>query len=306
MGDRLKNKVALITGAGRGIGQQIAYSMASEGASIVVNDLPDGSVTSELTDICAGNAEKTATEIRSAGGQAISYCCDVSDFESTRAMIDETINAFGALHILVNNAAILALGDPWEFSEQEWDEVIGVSLKGTFNCIRHATGVMKNQKWGRIINCSSISALGTASGTVYGAAKAGVLGLTNSVAWDMRAYNVTCNAIFPQARQLLPEREAQAQKIFKSRLDRGQIDSQKEYDRIRKRPSPAAIAPFVSYLATDLSEGITGELFFVRGGKIAVYPKLMPRKEIIKSSEESESFWTLEELIDCVPELLSV
>ena len=305
MGERLQNKVALVTGAGRGIGQQIALNLAAEGACVVVNDLPSGEPTSQYNDITDGDAQATVQAIEEKGGKAIAYCCSVSDFDATHNLIKTTIDTFGGLHILVNNAGVLALGYPWELSEGQWDEVSNVCLKGTFNCIHHASRIFKDQSWGRIINCSSISALGTTAGTVYGAAKAGVLGITNSVAWDMREFGVTCNAIFPQARQLVPEREEQAQALFRSRLERGQIATKEEYERIRKRPSPEAIAPFVTYLATEEAASITGELFFVRGGKIAVYPKPVPRKEIVKEEEDDASFWTLDELIDRVPDLVA-
>ena len=304
MGGRLQNRVAIVTGAGRGIGQQIAYHLAAEGAAVVVNDLPDGTPTSPLTNIEAGCARTTAQEITGRGGRAIAHCCSVSGFEDTRGLVQAAVDSFGGLDILVNNAAVLALGMPWELSEQQWDEVNDVNLKGTFNCVHHAARIFRDRRWGRIVNCSSISALGTTSGTVYGAAKAGVLGLTNSVAWDMRDYGVTCNAIFPQARQLVPEREAMAQALFRSRLERGQIATHAEYERIRRRPTPEAIAPFVTYLSTDEAGYINGELFFVRGGKIAVYNKPAPRSEIVKSSENSDEFWTLDELVHRVPELV--
>ena len=159
----------------------------------------------------------------------------------------------------------MTLGTPWALSESEWDETCDTCLKGAWNCIRHASGLMKLQSWGRIINCSSISALGTAGTVAYGAAKAGMIGLTACAAWDLRAYGVTCNAILPQARQSIPKREVQDQALFRSRLEQGQI-SRTEYESLRNRPHAKAVAPFAVYLATEEAAAITGETFFVRGG----------------------------------------
>ena len=206
------------------------------------------------------------------------------------------------MHILVNNAGILSLGMPWEISEEEWDEGCATCLKGSWNCIRHASVLMKEQGWGRIINCSSISALGTAAASVYGSAKAGILGLTSCVAWDLRPYGITCNAFLPQARQSVPEREEQDQTLFRNRLALGQI-TEVEYERLRNRPNPEAVAPFVAYLATEEASDISGQLFFVRGGVVAVYPQPEPLKQITKIEDGREGVWTLDELIERAPEL---
>ena len=201
MGARLNGRVAVVTGAGRGIGKQISLALAREGARIVVNDLPDGVRPSEFAVIDCGDADQTVREIRAQGGEAVAFRCSVADYEATEALVQTAVEEFGTLHILVNNAGILTLGTPWALSEKEWDETCNVCLKGAWNCIRHASGLMKLQSWGRIINCSSISALGTAGTVAYGAAKAGMIGLTACAAWDLRAHGVTCNAILPQARQ---------------------------------------------------------------------------------------------------------
>lgn len=304
MGNRLKGKVAVVTGAGRGIGKEIALGLAREGARVVVNDLPSGIRPSDFAPIEGGDAEQTAREIDADGGDAVAFPCSVADYAAAEELVQTAIRQFGGLHILVNNAGILTLGSPWEITEAEWDETCNTCLKGAWNCIRHAAGPMKDQGWGRIVNCSSISAFGTAGTVTYGAAKAGMIGLTNCVAWDMRPYDVTCNAILPQARQSVPERETQDQALFKSRLDRGQL-SRSEYERMRNRPGAEAVAPFAVYLATDEAATITGELFFVRGGVVSRYARPEPRQTIVKSDDSDEGVWTLDELIARAPGLLS-
>ena len=304
MGNRLNGKVAVVTGAGRGIGKEIALGLAREGARIVVNDLPNGVRPSEFAPIKGGDAEETAREIDDDGREAIAVPCSIADHAAAEELVQTAIRQFGGLDILVNNAAILTTGKPWEITEAEWDEACDTCLKGAWNCIRHASGLMKDQGWGRIVNCSSISAFGTAGAVTYGATKAGIIGLTNCVAWDMRPYDVTCNAILPQARQSLPERETQDQEMFKSRLDRGQL-SRSEYERMRNRPGAEAVAPFAVYLTTDEAAAITGELFFVRGGVVARYARPEPRQTIVKSDDPDDGVWTLDELILRAPGLLS-
>ena len=304
MGGKLHGKVAVVTGAGRGIGREIALALAREGARVVVNDLPDGVRPSEFAGIDCGDADRTVRDIRRNGGEALAFRCSVADHEATEELVQTAVREFGALDILVNNAGILTLGMPWALTEREWDETCDTCLKGAWNCIRHASGLMKGQSWGRIVNCSSISALGTAGTVAYGAAKAGMIGLTNCVAWDLRGYGVTCNTIFPQARQSVPEREVQDQALFRRRLEQGQI-SRTEYESVRDRPHASAVAPFAVYLATEEAGVITGETFFVRGGAVSLFAKPEPRKTIAKSEHPDEGVWSLDELIAQAPRLWS-
>jgi len=161
----LKDKVAVVTGAGRGIGKAIALSLAAEGSKVVVN----------ARNREGGHAEATAQEIRKAGGLAIAHYADVSDFEQARKLTQAAVDAFGKVDILVNNAGVTGWKMPWEMTEEDWDKVVSVSLKGTFNCTRHACGLMKEQRWGRIINCTSESWISRAAACHYAAAKAGVV-----------------------------------------------------------------------------------------------------------------------------------
>ena len=296
MSSLFKGKVVLVTGAGRGIGFEVAKLFASKGARVVVNDIPRKTPPKSNSQIPGGDAILAAEKINNDGGNAIAIECDVSDFEATKQMVERIIDDLGSVDVLINNAGFLTLGRSWEITEKQWDEGINVLLKGTWNCIRHVLEPMKNNGWGCIVNCSSISALGTAEAPVYGSAKAGVVGLTNCVAIDMREYNVTCNAIFPQAHQTVAEREAEDQELFNSRLKKGQL-TKEDYEFVRNRPHPKAVAPFICYLATDAGHNINGGLFFVRGGKVASYPKPNPDKQILKMENPDDGIWTLDELI---------
>jgi NAD(P)-dependent dehydrogenase (short-subunit alcohol dehydrogenase family) len=162
----LKGKVAVVTGAGRGIGKAIAISSAKAGVKVIVN----------AVDQNAGHASSTVNEI----------IRDVSDFEQAKKLIQTALSNFGRVDILVNNAGISGgKRMPWEMSEEEWDRMISIHLKGTFNCTRHVCSLMKEQRWGRIINCTSGSWISRSGGCHYAAAKAGIVGFTRAIAMDM-------------------------------------------------------------------------------------------------------------------------
>ena len=194
---RLEGKVAIVTGAGRGIGRGEALALASEGAAVVVNDL-GGSTAGEGSD--AAPAQQVADEITAAGGRAVANFGNVADFEAAGAMVQQALDEFGRLDILVNNAGILRDRMVFNMTREEWDQVIAVHLTGTFNTIKHAAVVMRQQRSGRIINTSSISGLGFVGQTNYAAAKEGIVGLTRTVAMDLGRYGVTCNALRPLRR----------------------------------------------------------------------------------------------------------
>ena len=183
----LENKVALVTGAGRGIGRAIAIALAKEGAEVVVN---------------YNGSEERAKEVKQTieenGGKASIYKCNVSDFEACEAMIKDIVKEHGRLDILVNNAGITKDGLIMKMKEEDFDSVLNVNLKGTFNTIRHSARQMLRQKSGKIINISSVSGiLGNAGQANYAASKAGVIGLTKTMARELGSRGITVNAIAP-------------------------------------------------------------------------------------------------------------
>lgn len=283
----LRDKVAIVTGAGRGIGRAIALSLAAEGSKVVVNALRPG----------AGTADLTAEKIRQMGGQAVAFYGDVSDFGQARKLIGTALDHFGGIHILVNNAGISGRGMPWEMREEDWDRMMNVHMKSTFNCTRHVCGLMKEQHWGRIINCTSESWIRRAGACHYAAAKAAIVGFTRAVAIDMGEYGVTCNAYHPYAKtdMLGPQTAFTVER----RYQLGMIDKE-EHEWQLNPPGPEGVGPFVAYLATDQARHINGKIFYVSGGKVAIYSEPMRKKTIFKK----EGIWSVEELIEQMPVLL--
>jgi len=197
MGNLLEGKVIAMTGAGRGIGRECALLAASEGARVVVNDPgvnPDGSGTDN------GPAAQVVEEIKKAGGEAVANFADVSTMEGGESVIRTALDTWGRLDGLINLAAILRDRMIFNLNEDEWDDVIRVDLKGHFTTIKPASVLMRQQRYGRIVNYSSVSGLQGNSGQAnYGAAKAGVAGLTRVAARDLGRYGVTVNCIAPGA-----------------------------------------------------------------------------------------------------------
>src|ERR1700674_2969478 len=196
MAGRLEGKVAIVTGAGRGIGREEALTLASEGAAVIVNDPgvgPDG------TGHDAGPRDQVVAEIKAKGGQAAANHGNVTSFQDGEAMVQQALDAFGRLDILVNNAGILRDRMIFNMSEEEWDAVIAAHLKGHFTVTRHACVLFRQQRSGRIIGTSSTSGLGNMGQANYGAAKEGIAGLIRTLARDMGKYGVTANAIRPFA-----------------------------------------------------------------------------------------------------------
>lgn len=286
MGDWLLDRVAIITGAGRGIGKEIALAMAQEGAKVVTNDCD------------AGVAEMVAKQIADLGSQATWFYGDVSKFETAQKLIQTAVDNFGRLDILVNNAGVAAHNMIWDMTEKDWDYVMSVNLKGTFNCIRHASGIMKEQRWGRIVNTTSFARLGVPEACCYCAAKAGIVGLTKAVALEMRSYGVTCNAYGPGAATRLTSSE-ELKASFRRWFESGAL-TKEAYDKLMNPPPPEKIPPFIIYLCTDEAAGITGEVFNVEGQEILIFTEEV-RNSIVK---EEEGSWTVEELGALVPKVL--
>ena len=292
MTDTLKGKTAIVTGAGRGIGSGVARLLAAEGAAVVVNDLGvelDGSGGS------ASHADQVVAAIKEAGGNAVPSYLSVAEFENGEALVRQAIDAFGRLDIVVTCHGILRDRMIFNMSEQEWDDVIGVHLTGTFNVVRHASRRMREQRSGRIITFSSTSGLWGNSGQAnYGAAKSGIGGLTKVVARDLGRYGVTCNAIVPMAATRMttsvPE-QARATRAAHG-ISRGQLGATTEVQF-----DPEDIAPFVAYLASDFAASVNGQFFLVYGKSVSVMSQPRLEKTILKP----EGFWSVEELVDLLP-----
>lgn len=242
----LTNKVALVTGASRGIGKEIALILASNGATVVINY--NGS---------KARATQVLEEIESKNGKAIIYQADVSDFNQVKQMVSDIKKEFANIHILVNNAGITKDNLILRMSEDEFNDVIDINLKGVFNCLRHISPIMLKQKYGRIINISSIVGLhGNAGQVNYSAAKAGVIGMTKSLAKELGSRGITVNAVAPGYI------DTDMTKVLKDDLK----DKVREQIPLRQLGQAEDVANAVAFLASDKSSYITGQVIQVDGG----------------------------------------
>lgn len=243
---RFENKIVLVTGAGRGIGASIAKRFASEGAEVIVN--------------YSGNdeaAQKTVDEITATGGQAQKYKCSVNDSESVKVMIDEIIKEFGRIDILVNNAGITKDGLMLRMTDEDFDRVIDVNLKGTFNCTKYVSKYMLKQKSGKIINISSVVGLSGNAGQVnYSASKAGIIGITKSAAKELSSRGITVNAVAPGYV------DTDMTKVLSDNI-RNEIHKNIPLQRMGNVED---ISNCVAFLASEDASYITGQVISVDGG----------------------------------------
>jgi NAD(P)-dependent dehydrogenase (short-subunit alcohol dehydrogenase family) len=302
MGASLRDQPAVVTGGGRGIGRGIAMLLAAEGAAVVVNDLGAG-VDGSGTD--GSPAEETVAAIVAAGGRAIANHDDVGDFQAAENLVATAVREWGRLDILVNNAGILRDRMIFNLSEEDFDAVVRVHLKGTFNCSRHASRQMREQKWGRIISMSSTSGLyGNAGQANYGAAKDGITGLTRVISRDLGKYGITVNAIAPGAATRMTA--TMLKEPGKRTTD--SVGGSKT-DQPRRRFEPEDIAPFAVYLATDAAANINGQTFAVMGGVISLLNDPAPVRTITKATGTKTTRtktprWTPEEIAALFPSTL--
>ncbi|AQV94032.1 beta-ketoacyl-ACP reductase [Cupriavidus necator] len=243
----LKDRVAIVTGSARGIGAETARMLAAEGMAVVVTDL-DGEA-----------ASKTASAIEAAGGKAIGVQADIRNAAEVQAMVAAGREAFGGIDVLVNNAGLVKDRTLLKMEETDWDLVHDVVLKGTFHCCRAVLPMMREKQWGRIINIASRALLGTAGQTNYSAAKAGLIGFTNSLSLEQARNGITVNAIAPGF------------------IETDYIKSLPNYDVIAEKVSTSTPAPFlgqpsdiagaVAFMASEHARYITGATLFVTGGR---------------------------------------
>ncbi len=295
MGNRLAGKVAVVTGSGRGIGRAEALLLAQEGAAVVVNDLggnPDG------TGHDGGPADQVVAEITAAGGKAAANYDNIATMQGGENLIKTALDSFGRLDILVNNAGILRDRMVFNMSEEEWDAVIAVHLKGHFTTTKAAAVIFRQQRSGRIVNTSSTSGLGNMGQANYSAAKEGIVGLTRTVARDLGRYGVTCNAIRPTAGTRLtlsPEMQQAAERSRAAGMQRGSSEN-----FLASMP-PEGVAPMVVYLCTDEAANINGRTFMVRGNQVGLYSEPQTERVIFAPGD----LWTVDQLAAVVPQTLS-
>ena len=280
----LDGRVVIVTGAGRGIGRSVALLLAREGASVVVNDL-GGALDGSGAD--AAPARQVADEIAATGGAAVANGADVSDHAAAEDLIKTAIAAFGRLDVLVNTAGILRDRMVFNMTEQEWDDVIRVHLKGTFNTTKFAAAYWREQRdesaQNRIINFTSVSGLhGSPGQPNYAAAKMGIVGLTYSAANSLARYGVTVNAVSPGAATRMTESVPDERRRVRMSTD----DDER---------SPDNVAPLVAYLASERSGWITGRIVHAMGYEVALYNNPQPVVRVIGTAP-----WSLDALAEQV------
>ena len=280
----LKDKVAIITGAGRGIGKETALFFAKEGANVLVNDLganPDGSGEEKIAD-------EVVKEIIDLGGKAIANYESVDSFDGGQNIFNSALSEFGAVDILINNAGILRDKTLFNMKESDWDAIMAVHLKGHFNCTKPFVCYIRetNRLNCKIINMSSVSGLiGNFGQTNYGAAKAGVAGFSRSLSMEMAKYKCTVNTISPGAATRLT------------------IDLMKaagrEVDESDWKQGPQQIAPVITWLCSEEANEVTNQIFHISQGNVGI----MQQPAVIKAYK-SDDIWSLEKLNNVMPELM--
>ncbi|MEC8912475.1 MAG: SDR family oxidoreductase [Chloroflexota bacterium] len=293
MANYLDGKVAIVTGSGRGIGAGVAKALANEGAKVIVNDIGaalDGEGLSNTP------AEQVVDEIKSSGGEAVPNYTDISTMEGGESVVQTAVDTYGQLDIVVTVAGILRDRMIFNMTEEEWDDVVRVHLKGTFTVCKHAAILYRQQRSGRIVTFASESGLfGNTGQGNYAAAKSGIAGFTKVAAKDLGRYGVTANSICPRANTRMTQSVPDAARQL--RADRPQ-DREETPQELAMHPED--IGPFVAYLSSDQAASINGQTFLVYDGVITKLSLPRRVRTIFKQGR-----WTTEELLEMVPQNLT-
>ncbi|MDR0469467.1 MAG: SDR family oxidoreductase [Peptococcaceae bacterium] len=303
MGKVLKDRVALVTGSGHGIGRAVAIALAAEGAKVVTNNRKPGGKINEIIpqdeydkldgatkkkldeeyENFSGDAEKTANRIKSLGGEAAPCYADISKFDDAKKLVDFTVSTYGKIDIIVNVAGILARGSVDEITEEEWDICLNTKPKGHFNVIHFAAPYMIKQGYGRIVNCASGAFMGNLfyDAPHYCASNAGVVGLTRAVAGELFTNGITCNAFCPHA-QTRPRMDDIAPKQDEGR------------PIFPAAPDSSTETPFIVFLCSEASANVSGTVFFLNDNLIARHREPIPVRTMIKPMDKGA--WTVEEI----------
>lgn len=294
MAEILKDKVGVVTGAGRGIGRGVAKLMAAEGAKVVV---VDPGVNVDGTGIDRSLADQTVKEITDAGGTAAPCYESVTTMEGGENIVKTAVDNFGKLDVVVTCAGILRDRMVFNMTEEEWDAVIDVHLKGTFTVVKHACILFRQQRSGRVITFSSGSGLiGNSGQANYGAAKSGIAGFTKVVARDMGRYGVTANSISPRAMTRMIGAIPEGAREIRARSGVASVSSAVQVESL----DPDDIAPFVVYLASDYAANVNGHIFLVHGGDVSLMSQPRPLRSIYNDGQ-----WPVDELAPLAKDYLT-
>jgi NAD(P)-dependent dehydrogenase (short-subunit alcohol dehydrogenase family) len=298
MPGHLDGKSIVITGSGRGIGREVALLAAAEGARVVVND-PGANMDGTSHD--NGPAEQVVSEIKARGGTAVANFDAVGSMDAGERLIKTALDSFGRLDGVVNCAGILRDRMVFNMTEEEWDDVIRVHLKGHFSTVKPASILFRQQRSGRIVNFSSISGLQGGSGQAnYGSAKAGIAGLTRVVARDLGRYGVTCNAISPGAQTRMTQSVPDSTREIRARAGVQQTSNSRPPAQLSPQ-GPEQVAPMTVFLLLDEAWNINGQIFHVAGGMIQRLNHPYPAAASITKLGAN---WGMDELVQLVPQQL--
>ena len=290
----LEGKSGIVTGAGRGIGREVALLLAREGANVLIND-PGVGRSGETTE--EKPADTVVNEIIEAGGKACANFDSVAEYDSAGRMVMQCADTFGKIDFVVNVAGMLRERMIWNMTEDDFDQVVSVHLKGHWNMCHHASKLMRTARSGRIVNFSSDAFKGAVGQCNYAAAKAGIIGLTRSIARECGRYGITANAICPMAATRMTVNDAVIAG-WKRRLERGLL-IQAEYDSRMAMPGPEFIAPIVAYLCTDAAREVNGQVFHAERSLIHTYQYGAVDRSIYKYDDGG--MFSVDELIETVP-----